>query len=179
MSDVTLGTLPAAGSMRDAIHVAVVPMVAAEKLWPGERIGCVHGFNSLARKCDKVIGIVDPFLTEAVQPEQLFWMAILPGTVTGMRHEWQHPMFEAVDDTPKDEKAVSEAWLREAAMSLGIRYDSLLYEDFDLFTGEYIDNGEPIRDRWYDIAEEFWKHYKVVTGRDVPEEKRGGFTCSC
>ena len=73
----------------------------------------------------------------------------------------------------------SVAWLKAAADRLGVSYVHLISEHSDLENDEYINNGEHIRDVWYEIQDEFWKHHKIVPGRDVPEHKRGGFTCSC
>ncbi len=39
MSDVKLGSLINGPKVRDAIHVAVAPVVATEKLMPGQHIG--------------------------------------------------------------------------------------------------------------------------------------------
>lgn len=171
MSEVKLGELPTGPVERDAIHVAVIPMVAAEMLRPGQRVGVVR--DGVAGPSDKVVGIVDPYLTDVVPKDAVFWMCLLPGTVTGMRHHWLHPAFEI------GEKAVSEAWLRDAANRLGVDYEYLISERSALENDDYINNGEYIRDEWYEICEEFWKHHKIVTGRDVPEDRRGGFTCSC
>jgi len=175
MSDVTLGVVPPANSERDAIHVAVIPMRASELLRPAQRVGIVG--PSLAGPSSDVVGIVDPYLTDVVPKDGWFWLALLPGTVQGMRHHWIHPAFEA--RTIRTEMEESEAWLKDAADRLGVSYVHLISEHSDLENDEYINNGEHIRDVWYEIQDEFWRHHKIVTGRDVPEHKRGGFTCSC
>lgn len=63
---------------RDAIHVAVYPMLAVREMRPGERLQN---------------GIVDPFLKESVLPGQRFWMLLFPNTVASLRHVWSHPNF--------------------------------------------------------------------------------------
>jgi hypothetical protein len=64
---------------RDAVHVAVVAMVATRVMQPGERL---------------TNGMVDPFLSSPVQPGQRFWFCLFPGTVTGLRHHWRHPAYD-------------------------------------------------------------------------------------
>ncbi len=82
---------------RDAIHVAVAPVTAAETLVPGQHVGLVQEGNlELVGACGHNIGVVDPFLTEQVQPGQRFWLFLYPGTITGLRHVWSHRAFTAV-----------------------------------------------------------------------------------
>lgn len=79
---------------RDAIHIAVAPVTAAERLSPGQHVGLVQEGNlELVGPCDNNIGIVDPFLAEEVEPGQRFWLFLYPGTVTSLRHIWTHPVF--------------------------------------------------------------------------------------
>lgn len=79
---------------RDAIHVAVASVTAAERLVPGQRVGLVRpGSFEWVGPCADPIGIVDPFLNEAVQVGHRFWLLLFPGTITGLRHIWKHPAF--------------------------------------------------------------------------------------
>lgn len=81
---------------RDAIHIAVAPVTAAERLTPGQHVGLVEEGNpELVGPCDDNIGIVDPFLVEGVEPGQRFWLFLYPGSITGLRHVWTHPAFAA------------------------------------------------------------------------------------
>lgn len=175
MSDVVLGKLIETPQIRDAIHVAVVPMKASEMLRPGQRVGIIA--DGISGPATDAVGIVDPYLTDVVPKGAMFWLCLLPNTVSGMRHHWSHPLFDAA--IVVDEKSASVAWLTEAARSLGVDYETLVSEWSELEQGDYINNGEHIRDIWYGLSDEFWKHHKIVTGRDVPEAQRGGFTCSC
>src|SRR4029077_11817181 len=82
---------------RDAIHIAVAPVTAAVRLAPGQHVGLVREDNvEWVGLCDHAIGVVDPFLAEAVEPGQRFWLFLYPGTITGLRHVWTHPAFTAV-----------------------------------------------------------------------------------
>jgi hypothetical protein len=80
MSDTAklVGRLVEGDPGRDAIHVAVIPMLAVRQMQPGE-----HLAN----------GIVDPFLKVPVQPGQRYWLFLYPGTVASLRHVWTHPAF--------------------------------------------------------------------------------------
>lgn len=92
----TLGTILTGTHYRDAIHIAIAPVIAQERLFPGQRIGFVKDTDTtlVHRKLGKrAIGIVDPFLTDSVNPGDQFYMFLLPNTVTGLRHEWTHPSF--------------------------------------------------------------------------------------
>lgn len=84
--------------MRDAIHIAVAPVMASVNLRPGQPIALVqsddgHGYSVADAPASLAQGIVDPFLTEPVTSGQRFWMFLYPGTITGLRHVWTHPVF--------------------------------------------------------------------------------------
>lgn len=88
---------------RDAIHIAVAPVMAAELLAPGQPVGFVEPGNmELVGPCAERIGIVDPFLTASVAPGQRFWLFLYPGSITGLRHVWTHPAFSAAAAAVKE-----------------------------------------------------------------------------
>lgn len=175
MSDVTLGVLPSGPVERDAIHVAVVPMIASEMLRPGQRIGVVG--DGIAGPSGKITGIVDPYLTDVVPKGSAFWMCLLPGTVTGMRHHWIHPDFSGPAMPGVTE---SVAYLMRQADDRGLKY-----EEFMGFVAEFVETGRHIiqggRFEGEGIYEdEFWPHYENATGTKVKEDDRGSvFSCSC
>ena len=88
----TLGTIIDETAGRDAIHLAVEPVVAGELLQPGQHIRLVSG---KAFAGGETFGVVDPFLTRAVEPGERFWFVIYPRQITSLRHVWEHPMFAA------------------------------------------------------------------------------------
>ena len=85
----TLGTIIDETQARDAIHLAVEPVQANEKLFPGQDIGLIEGKAS--SKAEKLLGIVDPFLKTSVLEGEWFWMVIYPRKITSLRHVWSHP----------------------------------------------------------------------------------------
>lgn len=90
----TIGEIHFGDYERDAIHIAVAPVVAAHTLTPGEHVGLV-GSNGAARFSPRHIGIVDPFLKDEVKGGQRFWLFLYPNTITSLKHLWTHPEFEA------------------------------------------------------------------------------------
>lgn len=98
MSDVKVGQIIDATHHRDAVHFAIAPVQAVGKLYPGMDIGLI-GDSTHAGVCNRLIGIVDPFLKAIVMPGEWFYMFLYPQTIIGMRHEWQHPSFP--DNPPK------------------------------------------------------------------------------
>ncbi len=94
-----LGHPPEPDARRDAVHIAVAPVVAAHRLRPGDHVGFFphgeYGEKRLVGYGFPKIGVVDPFLTSEVEEGQSFWMFLFPGTVTSLRHVWTHPAFKA------------------------------------------------------------------------------------
>jgi hypothetical protein len=88
---------------RDAIHIAVAPVTAAKRLSPGWHVGLIEPGNlELVAPSESNIGVVDPFLTQDVEPGQRFWLFLYPGTITGLRHVWSHPAFTAAAAAVKE-----------------------------------------------------------------------------
>lgn len=178
----TLGTIINEKAGRDAIHLAVEPAVAAERLYPGQDVGFVAGGVG---RCDKPLGIVDPFLKQVVQQGERFWLVVYPRQITSLRHVWTHPAFENAA-APNGSKVESEAWLRRfcdkadgpgyeetiaAAINTNDSYGSYNAGEYLLIRGS---------DAHGEIPPEFWKHIEVVTGREIPSDQRAtSFSCSC
>lgn len=180
----TLGTIIGEGERRDAIHLAVIPMVAMETMKPGESCGPVPG-GAAPYAVDK-LGIVDPFLSAPVRKGERFWFVLRPRLVTSLRHVWSHRAFPdeggAVSDASPLPDPVEHArwWITNwAESSPGISLDDAIYG-----AREYLNHDEYMCDggRWegQQVPKEFWDHYETVTGEKVPANKRGGFfSCSC
>lgn len=180
----TVGNLIDASAGRDAIHLAVEPVIAGVALSAGERIGLKDG-KATSNRGVEILGVVDPFLTELVRPGQRFWMVLLPRTITALRHVWDHPSF-----TPEpamheaDKKSASEVWMRKWAME-HVSYDYYgdggnLGEqeayDFAIRAGHehHIGPHESARDY---IDNEWWAHWEIITGDRG--ERDSYFSCGC
>ena len=87
-----LGHTPAADARRDAVHIAVAPVVAGVDLEPGQHVGLFQ--DGTAKPLNPHIGIVDPFYKGRINRGQKFWLFLYPGTVTSLRHVWTHPAFK-------------------------------------------------------------------------------------
>ncbi len=175
MSEVKLGQLVGEGEERDAIHVAIAPVVAAEPLDPGDHVGL--GADGKANQRSPHIGIVDPFLTKHLQPGDRFYLLLYPNTVTGMRHHWSHPAF--VFENPL--RSASELWIRAFAEGINQTFESLMqdatsYVDYD--NREY-DNSESYQSPEFGTWEEFWRHFERATGKVVEDIGCTPYKCSC
>lgn len=187
MSDTKIGNIIDDKQQRDAIHIAIAPVIAGEILYPGQRIGFTDpkgtdrvGANSTP------IGIVDPFLAHPVTRDERFYMFLFPNTVTGMRHHWAHPAFAdeaAVTVSPDaDLPAIaSRKRLEEIAAAMGMTYAELMEGADGWISGSnYLNHGESNRGEFYSHKDEFWKHYEVVREMKVSEDDRESFfSCSC
>ena len=160
-SEITLGKIIEGDASRDAIHIAIAPVVASCRLAPGQDIGFSEEGNNELVDCMNVpgfkpIGIVDPFLKGMVCEEQRFWMFLYPNTITSLRHDWTHPAFESCG-TNKE----SIAWLNNFANTCGVSYDELIEAARNkVTTGDYLIFNYDTPMIVYEQREEMWKHMK-------------------
>lgn len=107
-SEPQLGNLLTGTEGRDAIHIAIIPVVASERLYPGESVELFgkteKGLNYVRRITGTSIGIIDPFLKSAVKPGDIVYLFLNPYTIKSLRHVWTHPAFTATffPDVTKD-----------------------------------------------------------------------------
>lgn len=102
MRQVELGKLIEGAAFRDCVHVAVLPVEALENLEPGTHVIVLTEPTApgsyLARAGadgEECLGIVDPFLRGPVPKGARFYVFVYPGTITDMRHAWQHPLLRS------------------------------------------------------------------------------------
>src|SRR6188768_466968 len=106
----TLGTIIDERAGRDAIHIAVEPVVAGHELFPGQTIALRRG-KAYHVERSEAVGIVDPYLKDYVKQGERFWMLLMPRTITSLRHVWSHPAFDDANPKPVS-KADAENWMR-------------------------------------------------------------------
>lgn len=181
MSDPLLGQLPNNYASRDAVHVAIIPVVASLEHAPGERLGVGEKDGRFYSVIDtnKPIGIVDPFLVRNVKQGERFYLCLFPGTVYGMRHHWLHPQFESQAEADDGKKEMARLVIERCADEAGINFDTIIYA-----ANDYLDNREYLCEggRWesFHLDDSFWDAFEVFTGRKVPDDDRGSFfSCSC
>ena len=184
MENVKLGQLIEKGSasQRDAIHVAVMPVTAAEDLKPGAKIAFVYGTKNMVKQEHyRPVGVVDPFLdTYQVDKGEEFFMMLFPGTITGLRHEWTHPDIDRPAPTNEHEK-----WLREFASRWNFDYDEMIQQASAPSTEgswNYITaNGVDLHNK-YELGADhdlFWSHLECVVDKFFDQGHRDRFVWSC
>ncbi len=183
MNDLGLGKIITGDAQKDAIHVAVAPVIAHELLSPGQHVGIFKERASM--KASTKVGIVDPFLDRTVEEGERFWLFLYPNTVVGLRHEWYHPAFAERQSKPlADAGAIAFARqkIEDIAEACDISYTRLMaaaerWNNDTSEWGDYLHMGD--NENYKDgFTDEFWDHYEVVTGAKAT--KRGSFfSCSC
>ena len=194
----TMGAiLPDDAGGRDAVHVAVIPVVAGQILKPCDHVGFKTSTVEIAGEQEAFadgapLGIVDPFIKGYVEKGQRFWLYLYPRTITSLRHQWTHPAFPdaKVSETyaPPASKLASEQWLRAfIKMSDCPDYDTVMKavttgkppeeDDGNYYVDkEYLHFGG--RDAHGEIPPEFWDHVEIVTGQKM-KVRPTYFSCSC
>ncbi len=170
-----LGRLADPKADRDAVHVAIIPVTCSHaKVHPGEPLKV--SFGAVDKAGDgEWDGIVDPFLTAPVMPGERFYMVLKPGSITSLRHDWEHPAFKS------SEEELEMGWVREFAASLGVAFDTLWEgaghysedENYYVSTGEievYGDGQDWVK---------FWEIFCRRTGKKKPSYEQGFFSCAC
>jgi hypothetical protein len=182
---------------RDAVHIAVLPVIAAEELGQGDPVALTtdnppRAFRRSTWNSDKqehdhsgAIGIVDPFLADRVEQGDRFWLFLFPGQVTTLSHVWTHPgiLDEGAEPAKRSGKQESEAWLRMYALRFyqysdpesgyrklldQLKTGTITYEGTDMHSrGELVD------------AEELKLHAEIVLGRTINYDDFEYFSCTC
>lgn len=211
-----LGTTPSATEQRDAVHVALLVVRADVPLRPGEKvrllrkakpsgaflygneIPLVTSLNeppedALAFGVGEVeayesVGVIDPWRPELVGPGELTWLLLNPGTVTGLRHHWSHPIIDGKaagpETTTVDE---AEAEMVPLLQGLGVEQGDIEEIIDDLKRGV----APNVHSRSWDIHAEsdvdpedlakFWELATALRQRETGDAFKAAvtWTCSC
>jgi len=177
----SLGMLAPANAGRDAIHLAVEPVVATVRVFPGQHV------DASGTPVGAKVGIVDPYLTVAVEPGQRFWLFVYPRQITSLRHVWSHPAFPEESSAPshdiEDSMAISDKWMRAWAVKhMGDDYygsGDLSEDDAFAYAIEAGANNHigPYEDARAYINSEWWDHWETITGKRGKRDEY--FSCSC
>lgn len=186
----TLGGILNEAQKRDAIHLAVEPVIAGQALSPGDDVGLDEKGRAVRRGV-KLLGIVDPFLPVSLEPGDRFWLVVYPRRITSLRHVWEHPDFPASGETSETaaltraDKRQSEKWMRAWAMNHMSRdyygdYDTPLSEDSayaNAISAGHDNHIGPYEDARDYIDSEWWEHWEAITGKKGDRETY--FSCAC
>lgn len=178
---------------RDAIHIAVVPVKAGAKLAPGTKVKLQNTVDPIvvaAGKRHPSVGVIDPYLDAPVQAGQQCWLYLNPGSITSLRHAWSHPAFPMAMVLTDAERAKSEQvtnmllgdrqksidFMTELASDLGMSFEAFMSQlEECLESGDSFSTG----DNQVDVPDDMWKHYEVITGKQLEEKVRENFWFSC
>lgn len=157
---------------RDAVHVAIAPIIAAGRLMPGAHVGL--DAEGRATTMATHVGVVDPFLRSDVEEGQRFFLFLYPQTITSLRHQWSHPSFP--EEARRDKRA-SERWLQRWCEDHGGDFD---YDDLMIMMRRAADDGEfwDHTGTGISVDEEVFDHAEVVLGRKI-ERRTTYFSCAC
>ena len=176
-----LGQLIDANAGRDAVHVALAPMRAAEKLLPGEHVGFADPSDrTLAGSCDHPIGIVDPYLRKPVKKDEWFFLCLYPQTTTGLRHVWTHPAFPHGESPAAITATKLRSIIEAEANHAGLDYDEMMAgaHDYARDGDSYLCEGGRWEGHSMLDCEAFWDAYEAITG-EKPKYRSSFFSCSC
>ncbi len=180
--DITLGQLLEYDFYRrDAVHIAIVPVVAGCQLRPGQGIGFRNNGNTeIVIGVPNPIGIVDPFYKGGfIEEGQRFWMLLLPNTITSLRHEWTHPAFKEETLPVKDTSYAQQRMERFA------KYIHSTVEDVLETLAEGVKNGDvyvgddTTQEKYNEHADDLWDDYEVLTSKHVSNRREIYFSCAC
>jgi hypothetical protein len=191
MTEPNLGSLIEGDAERDAVHVALIPMIAGEHLSAGEKFCLKFDDRSVAlrgdyRNPEEVVGVVDPFLPGfgGVEKGEKFWGMLFPQTVTGMRHHWQHPLFDKPAEEIVAETNYYELWLRNFCDEWNFDFDELIGAATGTSEWRFVvARGKDLHSAG-ELGEDhalFWEHLEGYMDVKFSEDHRDGmgWSCSC
>lgn len=200
--DTKLGTVPTENDGRDAVHIAILPMRAAQFLPSGCPVKLNKNGDAIPCDPEDAVGVVDPFLTKAqIFEGELFWLCLYPKTITSLRHVWEHPSFplsfsgsispeKAKATIPKTEiitpKRKSEKWLEQYVRQHCPYWEhesdggysrflaNVKYDKMIFYNGSDCHSLSEVED-----ADELFRHLSIILDMRIDANYFDTFTCSC
>lgn len=169
---------------RDAIHIAVIPLVADNSFSAGMQV-LLSKDGKASSEEGTVIGIVDPFLNVEISRGDRFWVFLYPNTVTGMKHHWSHPVIDK-HFHPKEEDVKNEidkicnqindynyydSWTVDKVLFLADKY----WQHGDFYCGDYDDGN-------FNMYYQQFRPLLKLLGYNLPSADEDGstyFRCAC
>jgi hypothetical protein len=181
-----IGKLLPSGSLRDAIHIAVAPVVAGVSMHPGQA-ACLRDGEAWPVERGEGIGIVDPYLPEAVPTGGRCFLFLYPNTITDLKHTWTHPSFATertnvlVDVSKEGDPvyAMAKQTLEKIAKDCELTYERLMKAGAaNLARGTTLNTeGRDYGDEMGGKEKEFWAAYEIVAGAKVTYKDESIFSC--
>lgn len=179
MKNDQLGKLAEDDAARDAIHIAIAPVIASTFLHPAQPVGLLPS-GEAAPHMPNPVGIVDPFLREVVEPGKRFWLCLNPNTITSLRHDWAHPAFSEVLQNREKEIArkVIEDFIETINESMNVdQFVGLMRQRAtggdDYFDGVYFSEN-------FEVPSSIWDCVDLLSGEPIPAGARTGYmSCAC
>lgn len=170
---------------RDAVHIAVLPCVAAGRLSAGMPVKVNRVTGMAEYDIVQAVGIVDPFLSEPIFPGDKFFVWLTPNTITGLQHRWTHPVIDDMLEEDVSPITASRhgaiAKINECANACGVTFDFLIDA-----AKEYNENNETThmgsnsQYSDYDDWKGFWRAFTTYTGETVKDDTYWApFRCTC
>lgn len=162
----SLGKNPDGIGDKDAIHVAIVSVVANKAIQPGERIR-LNPAGQAEPVVDGGFGIADPFIGQICRGD-MFWAIVDPDSVERVSHTWEHLIeFPTLISSVK-----RNSTLENYANLLHVTYEQLLVACLSYArTGRKhpypgtltIDEGELVVDKFIEISD-LWYEWADESG---------------
>ena len=177
---------------KDAIHIPIIAVQAGQSLKPGDRVKVDK--DGVAWKYQHGPGVVDPYLRDPVQYPDFFWVFMDTGTITSLRHDWDHPevLYQRSDQSETD-IVMAKAWINDnISYPTGRSVEQIMQDARDyiregkMFTeqgGQFRIRNEPDLWEWEDKGEgrdgvkKFWECFEIITGEKSGERANIPYTC--
>jgi len=168
----TIGSLVLHAGVRDAIHVPIISVTAAETLSRGESVSINAAME--AAPCIGGIGVVDPYLSaQQVAKGEKVWILIRPGSISTLTHQWTHRLLPEAEAQIPDTELAGDRLREFAERELGWTLEKMLEKIEDVRNG-----GDPAVDWGFEgvsVYETFWDDFVKYTGKPDPNEEAQHF----